>query len=353
METEKNNILIVDDAAINRELLAEGFSEKYGILEAENGREALEILEVNTVSAVLLDLIMPEMNGIEVLKELKRSGLVERVPVLLITSATPDDSEDMLLEAYRLGAVDIIPKPFRLNFLTCRVENMIELFRHRRELEGTVTEQGRKISSMNISMVQALAELIEFRDCESGEHVKRICGITNVLLHTVADMYPEYELHSGEIRKMVIAAMLHDIGKISIPDHILNKPGRLTETEFEIMKRHAVSGWEILGKISNVVDGEIYEYSRDICRHHHERWDGKCYPDGLAGDEISIWAQAASVADVYDALTTRRVYKSAFTHEKAVKMIKGGECGCFNPKIIAAFEHSIEEIRTLTQTVNS
>ncbi|MDE7294848.1 MAG: response regulator [Oscillospiraceae bacterium] len=345
---EKNSILIVDDAAINREILADCFEEKYNTLQAENGKQALEILEKNDVSAILLDLMMPVMGGIEVLQELNKSGLIKRVPVLVITTATAADSEELLLEAYRLGAVDIIPKPFIANFLICRVENMIELFKHRRELEDMVAEQVKKLSAMHISMVQALAELIEFRDCESGEHVKRICGITNVLLQNVAELYPEYELHSGEIRKMVISAMLHDIGKISVPDSILGKPGRLTEAEFEVMKRHTVSGWEILEKVSDIIDEDIYDYCRDICRHHHERWDGKGYPDGLAGDEITIWSQVVSIADVYDALTSRRVYKSAFSHEKAVKMIKGGECGCFNPKILAAFEHSISEIRTIT-----
>ncbi|MDE6591844.1 MAG: response regulator [Oscillospiraceae bacterium] len=345
---EKSSILIVDDAAINREILADCFEGKYNTLQAENGKQALEILENTEVSAILLDLMMPVMGGIEMLEKLNSSGLVKRVPVLVITTATAADSEELLLEAYRLGAVDIIPKPFIANFLICRVENMIELFRHRRELEDMVAEQVKKLSAMHISMVQALAELIEFRDCESGEHVKRICGITNVLLHSVAELYPEYELHSGEIRKMVISAMLHDIGKISVPDSILGKPGRLTPAEFEIMKRHTVSGWEILEKVSDIIDEDIYAYCRDICRHHHERWDGKGYPDGLAGDEITIWSQVVSIADVYDALTSRRVYKSAFSHEKAVQMIKGGECGCFNPKILAAFEHSINEIRTIT-----
>lgn len=345
---EKNSILIVDDAAINREILADCFEGKYNTLQAENGKEALEIMENTEVSAVLLDLMMPVMGGIEMLEKLNRSGLVKRVPVLVITTATAADSEELLLEAYRLGAVDIIPKPFIANFLICRVENMIELFRHRRELEDMVAEQVKKLSAMHISMVQALAELIEFRDCESGEHVKRICGITNVLLQSVAELYPEYELHPGEIRKMVISAMLHDIGKISVPDSILGKPGRLTPAEFEVMKRHTVSGWEILEKVSVIIDEDIYAYCRDICRHHHERWDGNGYPDGLAGDEITIWSQVVSIADVYDALTSRRVYKSAFSHEKAVQMIKGGECGCFNPKIMAAFEQSINEIRTIT-----
>lgn len=345
---EKSSILIVDDAAINRDILAEGFSDKYAILEAENGRQALDILEETPVSAVLLDLMMPVMDGIEVLKRLSSSGFVKRVPVLVITTATAEDSEDMLLEAYRLGAADIIPKPFIMNFLICRVENMIELFRHRRELEEMVAEQVKKLSAMNFSMVEALAEIIEFRDCESGEHVKRICGITDIMLKKTAAMYPEYGLNPEAISKMVTSAMLHDIGKIAVPDSILNKPGRLTEEEFETMKRHTVSGWELLEKFAELVDGDTYNYCRDICRHHHERWDGRGYPDGLCGDEITVWAQVTSVADVYDALTSRRVYKSAFSHEKAVAMIKGGECGCFNPRIITVFEQCLDEIKILT-----
>lgn len=196
-------------------------------------------------------------------------------------------------------------------------------------------------------MIELLSELIEFRDCESGEHVKRICVITDILLRKAGELYPEYRLEDSRREKIVTSAMLHDIGKIAIPDNILGKPGRLTESEFELMKQHTVRGWTILGSLSGLMDEELYSYCRDICRHHHERWDGKGYPDGLSGDGITLWAQVASVADVYDALTSKRVYKSAFSHEKAVKMITGGECGCFNPKIMEAFIQCEDALRQL------
>lgn len=350
MNAEMKSILIVDDQELNRELLAEGFSGKYNIIEAENGNIALEKLEnaeEGSIAAILLDLIMPVMDGIAVLRKLKETGLSERIPVLVITTATPSSDEEMLMDAYRLGAADIIQKPFMMNFLICRVENMIELFRHRTDLEKMVDEQVKKLSAINISMIELLSELIEFRDCESGEHVKRICVITDILLRKAGELYPEYRLEDSKREKIVTSAMLHDIGKIAIPDNILGKPGRLTESEFELMKQHTMRGWTILGSLSGLMDEELYSYCRDICRHHHERWDGKGYPDGLSGDGITLWAQVASVADVYDALTSKRVYKSAFSHEKAVKMITGGECGCFNPKIMEAFIQCEDALRQL------
>jgi putative two-component system response regulator len=202
-------------------------------------------------------------------------------------------------------------------------------------------------------MVETLATLIEFRDCESGEHVRRICGLTEILMTAVSEMYPEYALPKSEIDKIVTASVLHDVGKISIPDSILNKPGRLTAEEFEIMKLHTVKGCEILQKIPNIMDAEVYKYSYDICRHHHERWDGKGYPDKLAGDDISIWAQVVSIADVYDALTSERVYKSAYDHDTSVKMILSGECGLFNPKVLEAFKKSMDKIKTQHFSVNN
>lgn len=197
---------------------------------------------------------------------------------------------------------------------------------------------------MNRAMVETLAAVIEFRDCESGEHVKRISRLTKILMMKVSELYPEYYLPQTEIEKVARSAVLHDVGKISIPDRILNKPGKLTAEEFEVMKQHTVKGCEILQSIPDMMDEGIYNYSYDICRHHHERWDGGGYPDGLCRDEISIWAQVAAVADVYDALTSKRVYKKAFDHETAVNMIYNGECGSFNPKVLNAFRKVEGEI---------
>lgn len=338
----KKKILIVDDIEINRVILSEIFKEDYETLEAADGRRALEMMDQDSnISAVLLDLLMPEMDGLEVLREMNRQGKTETVPVFLITAA---DSEQMLLEGYHLGAVDVIRKPFLAHFLKCRISNVIELYGHRNELERIVEEQVERLSNLNRSMVETLATVIEFRDGESGEHVKRISSLTKILMQQVSKMYQEYRLPKEEIDKIVMSSILHDVGKVSTPDQILNKPGKLTKEEFEIMKQHTVKGCEILRKIPHIMEKGLYDYSYDICRHHHERWDGRGYPDGLKGDDISIWAQVVSVADVYDALTSERVYKKAFSHERAVQMIKDGECGTFNPKVMEAFDACISKI---------
>lgn len=335
-------ILIVDDIDINRMILAEIFHGDYNIIEACNGAQAIEIMNSGSkISAVLLDLIMPEVDGIGVLKEMNRTGKINYIPVFLITAA---DSKELLLKGYNLGAIDVIRKPFITQFLKCRVNNVVELYQHRNELERIVEKQMEHLNNLNRSIVETLATVIEFRDCESGEHVKRICGLTKLLLTEVSNTYQEYYLPKEEIEKIVTSSVLHDIGKISIPDKILNKPGRLTKEEFEIMKQHTVKGCEILQNMPDIMDNGIYNYSYDICRHHHERWDGRGYPDGLTGDDISIWAQVVSVADVYDALTSVRVYKAAFSRDTAVKMIMNGECGTFNPKVLRIFEKMIDKL---------
>ena len=339
----KQTILIVDDMEINRAILAEGFGDDYNILEAENGHQAMEIIySTENISSVLLDLVMPEMDGLGVLHRMNKNGKISQIPVFIITAA---DSAQMMMDAYNMGAVDVISKPFMINFLKCRVGNIIELYRRRNDLESIVDEQVKRLNKYNQSLVEILATLVEFRDCESGEHVKRICGLTEILMTAVSDMFPEYHLPKHEIDKIVSSSVLHDIGKICIPDAILNKPGKLTKEEFEVMKQHTVMGCQILTNIPDVMDKAIYNYSYDICRHHHERWDGRGYPDGLKGDEISIWSQVVSVVDVYDALVSPRVYKDPFDHETSVKMICGGECGTFNPKVLEAFNSSIDKIK--------
>lgn len=335
-------ILIVDDMEINRVLLAEAFRD-YEIVEASDGVEALEhINDGEDIAAVLLDLIMPGMGGIDVLRDMNRSGIINHIPVFIITA---ENEQKLLMDAYELGAADVVTKPFMINFLRSRIQNIIELYSQRNDLEAIVQQQVEKLSSLNRSMVELLATVIEFRDCESGEHVKRICGLTDILMTCVSKNYPEYYMSRAEIDKIVTASVLHDVGKISIPDSILNKPGRLTPEEFEQMKLHTVKGCEILSQMPNLLDDDLYNYSYDICRHHHERWDGRGYPDGLKGDNISIWAQVVSVADVYDALVSPRCYKKAFPHEVAMKMIINGECGVFNPKIMAAFRECEEQIK--------
>lgn len=335
-------ILIVDDIEVNRVILAEVFKDEYDIIEADGGARAIEIINSGVeIYAVLLDMLMPDVDGLDVLRAMNESGKIDSVPVFLITAV---DNNEMLMEAYDMGAIDVIRKPFLTQFLRCRIGNVIELFRHRNKLEEIVEEQVERLNNMNQAMVEMLATVVEFRDCETGEHVKNISALTKILMKQVSSMYPEYHLPKEEIEKIAMSAILHDIGKISIPDQILNKPGRLTDEEFAEMKRHTTKGCEILKNIPHMLDRGLYHYSYDICRHHHERWDGRGYPDGLSGDDISIWAQVVSVVDVYDALTSERVYKKAFSHEKAVDMIYKGECGTFNPKVLEAFRVCMDKI---------
>ena len=338
-------LLIVDDDAINRAILEEIFSPRYQILEAENGLTGLrEILEgPERLSAVLLDVVMPEMDGLEVLCRLHEKELLDRLPVFLITA---EASGDVLKEAYGLGVMDVISKPVVPYVVRRRVESVIELFRARKRLSRTVEsqqakllEQAQQIIQLNQGMVEALATAIEFRSEESGGHVRRIHDITKCLLSQT-----EFGrgLDSEEIEEIALASILHDVGKIAVPDAILNKPGRLTAEEFEIMKTHTVQGGALLDRIPQLRRHGAYRYATDIARHHHERWDGGGYPDGLKGDEISLWAQAVSLADVYDALSCKRVYKDAFPRERVLEMIRNGECGVFNPQLLECF-FSIEE----------
>ncbi len=340
---DKQTVLIVDDVELNRAILAELFSDTYHILEAEDGQEALDILEKNIdrIVMVLLDIVMPVMDGFEVLQAMSDRKLIENVPVVLITS---ENSDRAALQGYQLGVSDIINKPFNPEVVKRRVANVIELFMHKSNLEKlvgkqieTLEKQACKLNQVNNFLIETLSTAVEFRNCESGQHIKRIRHTTQILLEAISNEYPEYELSPYHIEKISSASAMHDIGKIAIPDYILNKPGKLTAEEFEIMKAHCIRGCEFLQSIHYAQDEEYFRFCYEICRHHHERWDGNGYPDKLKGDNIPIWAQVVSLADVYDALTSKRVYKNAYSHEKAVKMILDGECGVFNPKLLDVF----------------
>ena len=343
-------ILIVDDDAINRTILKKIFSQSYAVAEAENGRKGLDaILDPNNhFCAVLLDVLMPEMSGIEVIQKLSVLGYQEQVPVFLITAET---DEIMVKEAYGLGVMDVIKKPVLSYVVLRRVASIIELFEARKHLTGVVRnqqaemlEQAQKIIQLNQGMIEALATAIEFRDQESGGHVQRISGITRLMLERTS--FGE-GLSEWEINNISLASIMHDVGKITIPAAILTKPGRFTPEEFEIMKTHTIQGVVILESIPQLKEGGFYDYACDIARHHHERWDGRGYPDKLKGDQISPWAQVVSLADVYDALSCKRVYKASFSRDKVLQMICDGECGMFNPALLEAFlsiENELAEI---------
>ena len=346
MEVNKDDILvsdmilIVDDDEINRAVLANIFDEYYSTDEAEDGKEGLDkiLADPEKYCAILLDVMMPRMNGIEVVRKLEENGLIDKIPVFLITA---EANNETLLEAYRLGVMDVILKPVTPYIVLRRINSVVELFRARKRLGNRVEQQAleliekaQKIIELNKGMIEALSTAVEFRDGESGEHVRRIHDITKFLLENT-------ELGDGlsedDIDNIALASIMHDVGKIAIPDHILTKPGRLTPDEYEIMKTHTVQGGNLLEKIPQLQDTGLYEYAHDIARHHHERWDGRGYPDGLRGDEISIWSQIVSIADVYDALSCKRVYKDAFPRKKVIQMIRDGECGIFNPKLLECF----------------
>ena len=253
----KQTLLIVDDDEINRAPLVEAFKDSYIIIESEDGKDAVEIINSrNDIAAVLLDMIMPVMGGIDVLREMNKSGKISEIPVFIITAA---ESKSLLMDAYNLGASDVIQKPAFMPFVKCRIGNIIELNRHRNDLESMLDEKVARLNLINTSMIEALANIIEFRDGESGEHVKRISTLTKKMLTTLSLMYPEYYLPIQEIEKISAASTLHDVGKIAIPDSILNKPGKLTPEEFEIMKTHTVKGCDVLSNIPNLIDEDIYK----------------------------------------------------------------------------------------------
>ena len=340
MSRAKKKLLVVDDVELNRMILKELFCEQFEVLEAENGQLALEIINrfQTEIAIVLLDLVMPVMDGFDVLKEMNRTGLIHTVPVIMITGENDDEN---ILTGHALGVSDLVGKPFNPDIINRRVNNVVDLYAHKHHLEQMLDEQremlekqAQKIRQSNQFVIDALSAAVESRNSESGEHIKRIRVLTRVLLENANAYYP---LTPQEIEMISNASATHDIGKIAIPDSILLKPGRLTEEEFEVMKTHTIRGCEILDNLNYAQDEEYYTYCYDICRSHHERWDGKGYPDGLKGDEIPIWAQATSIADVYDALTSKRVYKDACSHEEAVAMIERGECGQFNPIIMKCF----------------
>ena len=326
-------ILIVDDIEINRSLLADMLSDRYEILEAADGMEAVAVLDKQhaEISLVLLDIVMPGMDGFEVLAIMNKSGWISNIPVITISA---ENSSSYIDHAYDLGATDYISRPFDEKTVQRRVNNTIMLYAKQKMLEGMVTEQIVEKEKNNFLMVEILSNIVEFRNGESGLHVLHIRIFTELLLHKLMELTDQYHLTASTIAMIVNASALHDIGKISIQESILNKPGRLTPEEFEIIKTHSAIGAQILENTPYQHQEELLNVAHDICRWHHERYDGKGYPDGLKGEEIPISAQVVALANVYDALTSVRVYKPAYPHEQAMEMILGGECGAFNPILL-------------------
>ena len=332
-ENIKQQILIVDDSGLNREILSEMLHSDFRILEAENGKECIAQLEQygTGIALVLLDIVMPVMNGFEVLEYMTRNHWIEEVPVIMISS---ENSEPYIRKAYELGVSDYISRPFDAKVVFQRVFNTIKLYAKQHRLIKLVTSQIYEKEKNNRIMVGILSQIMEFRNGESGLHVSHINRLTDLLLERLTQKTSQYHLSRPDRELIATASALHDIGKIGIDEKILNKPGRLTTEEFEIMKTHTVIGASMLKHLTAYQNEPIVKIAYQICRWHHERYDGKGYPDGLKGEEIPIAAQVVSIVDVYDALVSPRVYKKAFPHEQAMRMIMNGECGTFNPLLL-------------------
>ncbi len=343
---ERQTILIVDDAEMNRMMLSDMLGDQYDYVEAADGREALRILEKNvSIDLILLDINMPEMNGFEVLEEMNRYHWIDEVPVIMITA---EESVESMEHAYSLGVTDYIPRPFNVYIVRRRVENTLNLYVNQKRLMRLVSDQIAEKEENNTLMVSILSNVVEIRNHESGDHIRNIRRITELLLHQLVQKTKAYHLSEEDIALIKTASSLHDIGKITIPEEILNKPGKLTKEEFEIMKTHSAAGAQILEQMKYGQDKPLYRYALEICRWHHERWDGHGYPDGLMGEEIPISAQIVAIADVYDALTSERCYKKAYDHTTAINMILNGECGAFNPLLLECLTETAPQLRIVT-----
>lgn len=347
-----DKILIVDDVAMNREILEDMLSGSYETIQASGGKQAIEELEKATTrfSLVLLDLVMPDVDGFAVLSFMKEKGYINKTPVIVISNETTKEAEDKSLE---LGASDFVRKPFDETTVNRRVKNIVDLYNYKSSLEQKVDEQtatlkkqyqqllqlADRVRQNNAKIIDVLGMAVEYRDVESGDHIQRVKTYTEILGMEAMRLYPEYGLTEKRVKEIAAASVLHDLGKIAIPDAILLKPGRLTDEEFEYMKSHAARGAELISKIKGAWTEDFGELCYDICRHHHEKYDGRGYPDGLVGEDIPISAQLVSIADVYDALVSERVYKSGYDVEQAFHMIIGGECGMFSPKLMECFRN--------------
>ena len=298
-------------------------------------------LEKELPSLVLLDIVMPIMDGFEVLEHMNEKDMIEEIPVVMISS---EDSTSFIRRAYEMGVSDYISRPYDAQIVYKRVYNTIKLYAKQRRLTVILTEQIRAKEESRKIMIGILSHIVEFRN---GPHVQHINVLTQLLLGRLVQISDQYHLSWMDRDLIVMASSLHDIGKIGIDDKILNKKGRLTDEEFEIMKQHTVIGVEILEELQYYQDEPLVKTAREICRWHHERYDGRGYPDGLKGEDIPISAQVVSLADVYDALVSKRVYKASYSHEKAMQMILNGECGAFNPLLLTCLKDIEDEIQEM------
>ena len=349
-QQRKRQILIVDDSERNRSLLSEALQSDYRILEAPDSEKGLELLQehLGDIALVLLDINIPVKDGFAVLQNMTRNHAIEDIPVIMISSET---SGDITRKAYEMGASDFVTRPFDANVVCQRVNNTVRLYTKQQRLVRMVSDQTRKQEHNTSMLVGVLSQIVEFRNGESGLHVQHIRVLTEKILDHLLEKTSDYKISAEEQDNIPLASALHDIGKITIDENILNKPGRLTKEEFEVIKTHCMQGANMLRRLENFEDEPLLQTAYDIARWHHERWDGRGYPDGLKGNDIPISAQIVSLADVYDALTSERCYKKAFSHETAMRMILNGECGAFNPLLLECLTDIQAELQEKSQNI--
>ena len=340
----RRKLLIADDSEMNRAILANVLDQEFEVIEATNGQEVIIALQSygTQISALLLDIVMPEMDGFEVLEFMNKHEWIDDIPVIMISS---EDSAASVKKAYEMGVSDYINRPFDVEVVHRRVFNTIKLYAKQRRLIALITNQVYEKEKNNRILIEILSQIVEFRNGESGRHVLNVNIITGILLEQLTQITDKYNISWSDRLIITTAASLHDIGKIGINEKILNKAGRLTPQEIEKIKEHTVIGASILENMELFKDEELVKTAYQICRWHHERYDGRGYPDGLKGEEIPVSAQVVALADVYDALVSRRVYKKSYSHEEAMKMILGGECGAFNPVLLQCLTEAQDKIK--------
>ena len=339
----RQKILIVDDSEMNREMLKAILGEGYKYAEAVDGAQALRMLQQDMhIDLVLLDINMPKIDGFAVLEHMNQFRWIDEIPVIMISAA---DDRESIKRCYSLGVADYIRRPFDSYIVQRRVQNTLRLYANQKRLMGMVSDQIYRNQRDSNVMIGILSHIVEFRNSESAQHVLQVQTVTGMLLRRLVEKTDVYHLTEEKIRLIVTASALHDIGKISIPENILNKPGRLTPEEFDVIRTHPAIGASMLEGLTPYRKEPLLKTAIEICRWHHERWDGRGYPDGLLGEQIPISAQVVALADVYDALTSDRCYKKAYSHDTAVSMILNGECGAFNPMLLDCLQEISANLR--------
>lgn len=346
----EDTILIVEDVEMNRAILGQMFQDKYKVVEAANGKEALEYLETNrsSVIMVLLDIKMPVMNGFEVMEYMRDHGWLDKLPVILITG---DDEGDAMERGYGLGVNDIIFKPFVHHIVVQRVQNVIDLYRHKNHLEDMVDMQTKKLNQQyarlrehHEHLIEVLYDIINYRNAETIQHVDFVQGYTKILAEHYAKIFPKAKMTAKKIEMITKAASMHDVGKIAMPDAILNRPGRLSDAEMEILKEHTIKGEQIMGVLTEFQSSEYSRICCNVCLYHHEKYDGTGYPNKMKKDKIPVEAQIVALADMYDTLVNSSVNRQTFSKEKAYYMLMNGECGELSPRMKECLEDAKEDM---------